>query len=159
MHSLTHFLVSFTILYAFFNHVVPISFIFIFSLLFGVFVDLDIILSPIFGIRGSRARTWFQEPFGMFFFGSIFAFLISQILHSEIFIWLVFLPWASHIFIDYLAIHDVRPLSPFSNKTYHVGFFKPILHKKTLCPRKNCFSEWHFIIVSSCTLILVLIFI
>ncbi len=160
MHSLNHFLTAFTINYALFANKTGLATILIWSLLFGVFVDLDIILSPFFGVRGTKVRTWFQEPFGLAIVGIPLALLSVWVFNTTLYAQLILYSWASHIVLDYFAVHTVRPWLPFSKKEYVVGIFSRIFENKnkkvqvrntkhsfgacSLFGRQICVSEWWF---------------
>lgn len=125
MNWLNHFLVSFILVYTFFYSRVSVFVIILFCVLFGVFLDLDFITRRfLLNSRGRDLRTFLQEPIGLFFVALPLAGLLSLI--NGAYFLLTLLPYATHIFLDYLTIHNVFPLSPFSKRKMRVGFIKPV---------------------------------
>ena len=156
MHSATHFVTAFTLSYILVSKLVPLEVIIVWSLLFGVFVDLDIVLGSIYRSRKGFLRTCFQEPFGLLVGGLPLALASTYIFNNWAYSLLVLVPWGSHIVLDYLAVREVRPLLPFSEKKILVGFFRPILHKRSICPTNTCISEWWFLSFSIVIMFVVL---
>lgn len=101
----------------------------LFSLVFGVLVDLDHMLNK--DAPWYLKRTWIQEPTGLLLVGLPLALLLGMIDKS--FIPLVLVPYGSHILLDYLCIFEARPLAPFLDvrKREGLGIFVPDdpLHK------------------------------
>ncbi len=123
MNGLNHFLVPFGILYALFHTSLPIVEVIMFSLLFGTLLDAELLLGKFLLKKPAHhLRTWIQEPFGILFLGMPLAIGLSAI-KGEYF-WLVLIPYTSHVILDYLTIHEVCPLAPFSKKMKEVGIFK-----------------------------------
>ena len=95
----------------------------LFSLIFGVLIDYDHKLKK--KAPWYRRRTWIQEPFGFILIGLPLSFILGMI--NKIFSILVLIPYAGHIFLDYLCVFETYPLSPFSKikKKEGVGIFIP----------------------------------
>lgn len=124
MNGLNHFLIPFNILFPLFNSSLPISEIIIFSFIFGTLLDAELGVGKfILKKPAHHLRSWIQEPFGILFIGLPLAWGLSTI--REEYFWLVLIPYASHVVLDYLTIHEVCPLAPFSRKTKVLGIFKP----------------------------------
>lgn len=124
MNKINHFLfaLSTTLL------VIPLSvenilFTALFSLIFSVFIDFDHYLNK--NTPWYRRRTWIQEPFGFVIIGLPLAFLLSKV--NEVFLFMIIIPYGSHIVLDYLCIFEAYPLAPFSRikKREGLGIFVP----------------------------------
>ena len=158
MHPINHFLISFTLLFSLFSKVVSLEEIIVFSFVFGVLVDLDLIVGWLSGIKGSKVRSWFQEPSGLVLLGFPLGVVLSLVYVDVNYILLVIIPWGSHIIADYLAFHVVRPLAPFSNKTMFIGWFKPLMHSEMKGDGRKSLSEAWVTIFISFILVTVLLF-
>jgi len=124
MNNLNHFIFSLSLCLLFLE-LSPINlvYIFIFSLLFSNFLDLDHKLNK--KAPWYKRRTWVQEPFGVILIGLPLAFLLSSINRN--FFALVLIPYSSHVFLDYLCIFETSPLAPFwrVRKKEGLGIFVP----------------------------------
>lgn len=139
MNILTHIALSFALLVALFPSKDPVTLL-IFSIVFGGLMDLDCVIMPLLHKKKITSwrraenfwRTFIQEPFGLFIIGFPAAIIMETIVDGSF--WLVIIPYAGHIIIDYLSMHDVRPLAPFSSKRIRVGyirgFAKPRWHRE-----------------------------
>lgn len=98
-------------------------FIILFSLMFGVLLDIDHLFNR--SSQWYHKRTWVQEPVGFVLIGIPLAFAISML--DRIFLSLVLIPYASHIVLDYLCIFETYPFAPFSKvkKREGLGIFIP----------------------------------
>lgn len=129
MHSLTHFLVAGAFLLAL---GFPIAHALLFSFLFAVLIDLDILVGRRLGKPRHHSRTWMQEPFGVLLLGVPIG-LVAQQLIAHGFI-LVIIPYASHIILDYLSHHEVSPLAPFKKWDVQVGLLRPFRERTGVGP-------------------------
>lgn len=119
MNWLTHYLVGVALLRAFGTD-------FSTALIGGLVAltpDLDFI-----ACRGKRERTWFQEPISILLIGLPLGLIAQQFHPAGILLTVVH---ASHIILDYLSHHEVKPLAPFSRTTIIVGIIKPFP-----CPKR-----------------------
>ena len=158
MHPINHFLIAFTLIFSLFHKLVSIEEIFVFSFVFGVLVDLDLIVGWLSGLNGTRVRSWFQEPLGLVLLGLPLGLLLSVWYVNSVYVLLVIIPWGSHIVADYLAFHVVRPLAPFSNKTMFVGWFRPLMHSEMKGDGRKSLSEgWVTLVVSLILVVMLLI--
>lgn len=119
-----HFLVAFNLLYFLFFPETNILTIILFCMIFGLFLDLDFIIPNLINKKRKHHRTFVQEPFGLILIALPISLILSLI--NKTYFWLAFLPYLSHITIDYLSIHKVYPLNPFSKKEINTGFIKPV---------------------------------
>ena len=81
-----------------------------------------------------------KEPFGFIAIGVPSAVLLSRI--KPYYFTLVLLPYALHILLDYLTIHEVSPSGPFSKKSVSVGFIKPFPVPEWFKKRKELSENW-----------------
>jgi len=97
--------------------------ILIFSFMFSTLIDYDHLLNK--KAPWYRKRTWLQEPTGLVMVGLPLSFLLARI--NKIFFILILVPYAGHIFLDYLCIFEAYPLSPFLKikKREGLGIFIP----------------------------------
>jgi len=97
--------------------------IILFSLIFGILIDYDHKFNK--KAPWYHKRTWIQEPFGFLIIGLPLSFILGKI--DKIFFILVLIPYASHIFLDYLCIFETYPLAPFLKikKKEGLGIFIP----------------------------------
>lgn len=124
MNKINHFLFSFSLTLLFvepdFIGLVKAT---LFSLVFGVLIDLDHLFNK--KAPWYLKRTWIQEPMGLLVIGIPLAFLLS-LVDKSLFP-LVLVPYGSHILLDYLCIFEARPLAPFFDirKKEGWGIFVP----------------------------------
>jgi len=98
----------------------------LFTIIFALLIDLDFIIR-IFVLKQKKGdRTIVQEPFGLLFIGLPLAILLTYTL-KQYYFFLVLIPYASHIFLDYITLHKVFALTPFSKKKFKVGFITPMI--------------------------------
>ncbi len=129
MHSITHLLVASALLLAL---GVPTAHALLFSFLFAVLIDLDILVGRRLGKPRHHSRTWVQEPFGVLILAVPIGLIAQQfIAHGFI---LVIIPYASHIILDYLSHHEVSPLAPFKKWDIRVGLFRPFRERAGIGP-------------------------
>jgi len=123
MNELNHFAGSIIVLSLLFpyNSLAEIVF---FSVLFGVAIDLNQILGRMLKHPQQHRRTWIEEPLGLVLFGVPMGFAMSLISREYLFLTLV--PYALHIILDYLTIHEVSPLAPVSDRKFKTGIFRPV---------------------------------
>lgn len=143
MHSITHLVVASDILLLL---GVALPQTFLFALVFAVFIDLDIIVGWKLGKPKHHGRTWVQEPFGVLLLGVPLG-LLAQYFLTHGFL-LVIIPYASHVFLDYISIHEVSPFAPFSKRIAHVGWIRPIRIKTG-----TGMSEWTVLIPTTALLV------
>ncbi|MFH1591219.1 MAG: metal-dependent hydrolase [archaeon] len=142
MRSESHLLFSMNLLMLLFGPSMPFSHLLIFSFIFAVLPDLDFLIRRYaLKHKDKDLRTWLQEPFGIAFIGIPLA-IIAGVMISPVNAALVLIPYASHVFIDYITMHRVRPLSPFSKKQITVGFIQPAHNP---CKFKARLHEHHFL--------------
>jgi len=160
MNSLTHFLFAANLLLLIFpshspaaasSTVLSLKLIFLFAFIFGVMVDSDVFWRM--GVMKDKSpitRTWLQEPFGLIVVGGSIA-AILQYVYGSPFALLVLVPYASHVILDYIATHDVRPFDPFSKKVFHAGFINtswPKAKSNSVKQRKNLTPRTFFVFAS-----------
>ncbi|MFH1770139.1 MAG: metal-dependent hydrolase [archaeon] len=132
MNWFNHFFFSLNLLLVFFKGEVSLSTMILFTVIFALLVDVDILIKLfIFKSKEKDLKTWTQEPFGVILIG-LPAGLILQYLYGPPYLALVLIPYISHIFLDYITVHNVFPLAPFSKKMVKTGFIKPKLWLKDL---------------------------
>ena len=95
-------------------------------------------------------RTWIEEPFSLIIIGIPLGLILSTIKPEYFF--LVIIPYTLHIIQDYLTIHEVSPLAPFSKKNVNIGFFKPF-PKPSWYKKEKGISENYFLILNIVILI------
>lgn len=123
MNSLTHFLFALNLLLIFVPQASLLQ-VLTFAVMFGVMVDIDVFWRM--GIKKDKSpitRTWLQEPFGVLVVGGSLAVLLQTIWGAP-YALLVLIPYSSHVFLDYIATHAVRPFDPFSKRIVHVSLIK-----------------------------------
>ncbi len=145
MNWANHFLVSFNLLLLMLHNKASIQEIIIFSIIFGLFLDLDHIVKRLLGGKEHHLRTWVQEPFGFVLIGIPTAVLLSRI-YEPYYLLLVLVPYLSHILLDYLVIHEVSPFATFSKKIYHLGFIKPYPTPKWFLSRTELSENYLFVL-------------
>ena len=122
MNKYNHFLAPFILLFVLFNQSNTIIEIIIFSVVFGALLDQNQRIGRHLGKPVHHLRTWIEEPLGILFIGFPLGLLLSLIDGNYFF--MVVIPYATHIILDYLTIHEVCPLAPLSSKSIEIGFFK-----------------------------------
>ena len=124
MNWLNHFIfaISLSLIFVELNFI-NLIFVIVFSLLFGVLIDLD----HKFNRRAPwyHKRTWIQEPLGFVLVGLPLALVLS-LINKNFFI-LVLVPYFSQTLLDYLCVYEAYPLAPFSKikKKEGWGLFIP----------------------------------
>ncbi len=95
----------------------------LFSLIFGILIDYDHKFNK--KAPWYHRRTWIQEPFGLIIIGLLLSFILGMI--DKIFFILVLIPYASHIFLDYLCVFETYPFALFLKikKKEGLGIFIP----------------------------------
>jgi len=146
MNILNHFFFSFTLLYVFFNETQSLFTIITFAIIFGVLIDLNQVIGYILKKPATHRRTWIEEPFGLILFALPIGIILSFV--DKAFLPMTMLPYAGHIFLDYLGIHDVCPLAPFSKKESYVGFFTPFPKSLRYPNKGKGISEIYFLILN-----------
>ncbi len=124
MNKVNHFIFALNLCLLFLElNVLNLAYIAIFSLTFGVLLDLDHKFNK--KAPWYHRRTWIQEPLGFIFIGLPLARLLSLIDKS--FFILVSIPYLSHILLDYICIFETYPLAPFLKvrKKEGIGIFIP----------------------------------
>ncbi|MFH1649618.1 MAG: metal-dependent hydrolase [Candidatus Woesearchaeota archaeon] len=147
MNVITHIAFAFVLLEILFPSQAPAT-LFVFALIFGGLVDLDSVIMPFFSKGTWRQkrdmyRTWVQEPLGLVVIGLPAAFIINALRPGSF--WLVLIPYASQVLLDYISFHDVMPLAPISKKDYRVGLIKPFKKPHWHEERKGYLSETVFL--------------
>ncbi len=96
-------------------------FILLFSLVFGTMMDIDHALNK--KAPWYHKKMWIQEPLSLVLIGLPIAVVLSFV--DKMFFVLVLVPYASHIFLDYLCVSEAHPLAPFSKikKKEGLGIF------------------------------------
>lgn len=155
MNQINHFLISFIFLYVFFIEKVTIIEIIIFSLIFGVLIDLNQLIGRKTGKPSKHTRTWIEEPFGLIFIGIPIGIILSLIKKEYFFMTII--PFGLHIIMDYITIHEVSPLDPFSKKTINMGFFKSNPPPSWYTGKEKGIPENYFSILNIIILIVIII--
>jgi membrane-bound metal-dependent hydrolase YbcI (DUF457 family) len=146
MNAINHFLLSFNLLLIIFGYKIPIWELALFSVIFAVLIDLHQIIGWIERKPRHHKRTWLEEPPALFIIALPIAILLS-LLRSQNFL-LVMIPYGVHILLDYLTIHEVSPLAPFSKKKYNTGIFHRLPKKEWFSPKDSTFSEGYVLTVN-----------
>ena len=154
MNSLNHFLISVGLLLLLYNQQATINEILIFALIFGVLVDLDVFIKIVLNKKAEHHRTWLQEPLGIVLIGIPLGLLLSAV--KPYYFFLAVVPYLAHVVLDYLTLHKVRPLAPFSKKQVEVGFFRPYPNAKWLQNNQKGFSENYFLLLNVIMLMLMI---
>jgi membrane-bound metal-dependent hydrolase YbcI (DUF457 family) len=153
MNIINHFLTSFIFLYVFFIEKVIIIEIIIFSLIFGVLIDLNQLIGRKMGKPSKHTRTWIEEPFGLIFIGIPIGIILSLIKKEYFF--LTIIPFGLHILLDYVTIHEVSPLAPFSKKNINMGFFKSNPPPSWYSGKEKGIPENYFLILNIIIVIII----
>ena len=146
MNALNHFLLSFNILFILFGQKFPIWHLAIFAVVFAVLIDIHQIIGWIFGKNLHHLRTWIEEPPALFIIALPIAVGLSFLRQENFFF--VLIPYGVHIFLDYITMHEVSPLAPFSKKTLRTGIFKRIPKKDWYSKKDKGVSEGYFLAVN-----------
>lgn len=147
MNPLNHFLTSFTVLFLIFHKAVSLETILIFSIVFGVLIDADMLSKRLQKtLPISFFRTWVQEPFGILIIGIPIAYLLS--LRNPIYFFMTIIPYFLHVSQDYLITHEVAPLAPFSKKRYQTGIFTPFPTPKHFKEKPKGISEVYYFLLN-----------
>ncbi|MBU1849957.1 MAG: hypothetical protein KKH40_04490, partial [Nanoarchaeota archaeon] len=109
-------------------------------------LDLNQVIGRYLKKSKNHTRTWIEEPFGLIIIGIPLG-LIFSIIKTEYF-FLVIIPFAIHIILDYLVIHEVSPFVPFSNKNIELGFFKSAPPPLWYTGEEKGISENYFLILN-----------
>ncbi|MBN2566762.1 metal-dependent hydrolase [Candidatus Woesearchaeota archaeon] len=120
MNPLTHSLAAVLFLFGLYRGSVPLAELFLFGIVFSLLPDLDILIAIARGKSMMHLRSWLQEPFGVLAVAVPIGAVLS-LIRPEYFLMTV-VPYGSHVIIDYLALHKVKPLAPFRDDTYWTGF-------------------------------------
>ena len=132
MNFINHFLTAFNLLLLLFQHKIGNGIglleLFLFALIFGVLIDAEMLIGIFQKKPRKHLRSWIQEPFGLLFIGVPIGLLFS-LIKREYFL-LTVIPFAVHIVLDYITIHEVSPLAPFSQKNINLGIFKSFPKEK-----------------------------
>jgi membrane-bound metal-dependent hydrolase YbcI (DUF457 family) len=129
MNIVNHIIIAFAAMLLVFPSHPPLVLLW-FAFVFGGLVDLDgVILSLLHRKKVTSWRkaekywrTFVQEPLGFVLIGFPLA-ILAEYLRPGSFLLVIF-PYASHIIIDYISMHDVQPLAPFSKKKCRVGYIR-----------------------------------
>ncbi len=97
--------------------------ILLFSIVFGSCIDLNQKVGKKLGRPSHHLRTFVEEPFGVLLIGLPAALLLA-LIKIEYFV-LVIVPYAMHVLLDYITIHRVSPMAPFSGRVVCVGVIVP----------------------------------
>eukprot|EP00792_Barthelona_sp_PAP020_P013248 TRINITY_DN835_c0_g1_i1.p1 TRINITY_DN835_c0_g1~~TRINITY_DN835_c0_g1_i1.p1 ORF type:complete len:245 (+),score=38.95 TRINITY_DN835_c0_g1_i1:35-736(+) len=142
MHALNHFLCAFNLCTVFSYYFqswdnFPIFQITVIAFCFGSLIDLDLIIGLLVGNPKHHLRTWFQEIFGFLFFGPLIAAFTTMIWGTK---WapLTFMSYGSHIVLDYISGHTLKPFSPFSSQVWNNRFSLICLFRPVLTPKEDC---------------------
>ncbi len=130
MNKYNHFLTGFNVLFLIFMRSVSVIEIILFSYVFGVLIDKTQKLGPNFEKKPTyHKRMWIEEPFGLILVCVPLGAILS-LIKPQYFLMAV-IPYAIHILLDYMVVHEVCPLAPFSNKNVWLkGIFKAEPSKK-----------------------------
>ncbi|MBN1793255.1 hypothetical protein JW826_06240 [Candidatus Woesearchaeota archaeon] len=153
MNSYNHFITSFIILVVLFFNKVSIVEIVLFALVFGVLIDGNQTIGKRMRKPEAHKRTWIEEPFGVLFLGVPLGLLLSSI-KKEYYL-LTVIPYAVHVAQDYLTIHEVSPLAPFSRKNMKTGFFKSSPAASWYTGNEKGVSEKYFLALNILALVAV----
>ncbi len=154
MNVLNHFLTAFNVLLVLFSQKISYFELFLFALIFGVLVDAEMLIGIFQKKPKKHLRSWIQEPFGLLFVGVPIG-LILGLVRSEYF-FLTIIPFAIHIVLDYITIHEVSPLAPFSKKNINLGIFKSFPKERWYTRKEKGISENYFTLLNIVLLILIL---
>lgn len=116
MNSASHFLAGFIvgILILFTRVITWIDILII--LTFSTLIDLDHIVNLLRKENRYHLRSFIQEPLAIPMIGIPIGLIISFLLSSFIYFWLVIGVYSSHIILDYISTFEALPLDPFTKK-------------------------------------------
>ncbi|KAG9396718.1 hypothetical protein J8273_1736 [Carpediemonas membranifera] len=103
-----------------FNANITCTEIVLFCIVFGSCIDLNQKLGKLLGHPSHHLRTFIEEPFGPLLVGVPVAFALSRL--NPLYAPCVLIPYICHICCDYITIHSVCPLAPFSGRIRRVGW-------------------------------------
>ena len=155
MNKYNHFLTSFLVLFVLFFPRISLIEIIMFSYIFGVFLDKNQKIGKYLKKPEHHRRTWIEEPFGFLLIG-IPAGILLSVIRPEYFL-LTVIPYGIHIIQDYLTIHEVSPLAPFSSKPIKCGFFKAMPPASWYTGEETGISEKYVLFVNIALLVLILL--
>ena len=127
MNWFNHFLLSFNLLFFILHNKASLKEMVVFAVIFGLLIDLEHVIKWFYGKDRAYLRTWVQEPFGFLIIGIPIATILS-VFFEPYYFWLVTVPFASHILLDYLTVNEVSPFDPFSKKRFRLGFIRQYPH-------------------------------
>lgn len=142
MYSHNHFLTAFNLLLILYHEQTTVWRIALFAFLFGTLVDIDMLVKRKLKIEDLYVRSWVQEPAGLFLVGLPIAFLMAEI--NPLYFQMVLIPYALHMFLDYITVHEVYPRAPFSHKPMKVGFIKPLAKDPRIHDQKGISEQYIF---------------
>ena len=153
MNFWNHFLTSFSVLYLIFQNRTGVIEIFVFAVVFGVLIDADQLIGYLLGKPEEQKSLWIHEPFGFLFFGVPIASIL--LFFNTNYFLMSLIPYALHIIQDYLTIHVVRPLAPFSNKIRLVGWIRAWPAYSWYTSKHKGISENYYLLANLCFFVLV----
>jgi membrane-bound metal-dependent hydrolase YbcI (DUF457 family) len=154
VNGINHFLFSFSLNILLFQEYLSLRMIILMTIIFSVFIDVDQIITYMKnGQDNGHLRTWLQEPLGFFLIFVPLAWILSFV--NPYFFPLVLLTVSSHILLDYITIHKVKPLSPVRRRERMIGFVKPYPEKKWMNKQRGI-SEMYFLAANTLFFVLVI---
>lgn len=154
MQFYDHLMASFTVLFLLFHNSVSLPEIIVFAVVWGVLIDTDQLIGRYIKKPVGHRRTWIEEPFGLLFFG-VPAGLILSAFKPEYFL-MTIIPYGLHIVMDYISIHKVSPLAPFSDREYLVGFIRAFPRYNWCTEEHKGIPEYYFTVINVLALILLI---
>jgi len=129
MNTISHFLGGFIvgILILFTRVITWIDILII--LTFSTFIDLDHLVNYLRKENRYHLRSFIQEPLAIPMIGIPTGIVLSLVLGSFIYLWLVIGVYSSHILLDYVGNFEALPLDPFTKKYVKpetMGFVFPL---------------------------------
>lgn len=129
MNSGSHFLAGFIVgILILFTRIITWVDIFI-ILTFSTLIDLDHVINYLRGESRYHLRSFIQEPLAIPMIGIPIGIILSYLLGSWVYFWLVIGVYSSHIVLDYMSTFEALPLDPFTKKVKKpetMGFVFPI---------------------------------
>ena len=129
MNTVSHFLAGFIVgLLILITRVITWIDILI-ILTFSTLIDLDHLVNYFRGENRYHLRSFIQEPLGIAMIGIPVGIVLSFLLGSFIYFWLVIGVYSSHIILDYISTFEALPLDPFTKKIVKpetMGFVFPL---------------------------------
>ena len=98
-------------------------------LTFSTLIDLDHVVNLLRKERRYHLRSFIQEPLAIPMIGIPIGIVLSLLLGSFIYFWLVICVYSSHILLDYICNFEALPLDPFTKKYVKpetMGFVFPL---------------------------------